>query len=76
MRLRQFIKFELWDAKIIYLWHDIWHPDEILFMKYGFRVIYDASSRPEAKVDSVLKNKTWVWKPARSEDLVTIQSQL
>ena len=38
--------------------------------------IYDAASNPEAKVDSVLKDKTWIWRLARSDTLVTIQCQL
>ena len=37
-------------------------------MLYGFGVVHDAACNSEAKVDSVLKNKAWVWKPARSED--------
>ena len=38
-----FIKFEVWDGKTIFLWHDNWHP-------IVYRVIYDAGSKPEAKV--------------------------
>ena len=40
------------------------------------RLIYVATNRFEAKVDSIVKNKTWVWKFERSVDLVNIQSQL
>ncbi|XP_075641997.1 uncharacterized protein LOC142613508 [Castanea sativa] len=40
------------------------------------RAIYDAASNPEAKVDFVLKDKTWIWRPARSDALLTIQCQL
>ena len=36
-------------------------------MLYGFGVVHDAACNSEAKVDSVLKNKAWVWKTARSE---------
>ena len=36
-------------------------------MLYGFGVVLDAACNSEAKVDSVLKNKAWVWKPPRSE---------
>ncbi len=60
----------------IFLWHDNWHPMGVLFLQFGFRFIYDAASRTEAKLDTVLKNKTWSWILARSEELVTIQSQL
>ena len=45
-------------------------------MKYSFRIIHDATTKSEAKVDSVLKNKIRVWKPARSKELITIQCQL
>ena len=48
----------------------------ILFMKYSFRIIHGAATKSEAKVDSVLKNKIRVWKPARSKELITIQCQL
>uniref|UniRef100_A0A2N9ERV9 Endonuclease V n=1 Tax=Fagus sylvatica TaxID=28930 RepID=A0A2N9ERV9_FAGSY len=48
----------------------------VLYPKYEFRIIYDAASKFEAKVDTVLKNKIWVWKPARCEEFVSIQSQL
>ena len=30
----------------------------------------------KAKVNSVLKDKTWNWRPARSKTLLTIHSQL
>ena len=38
--------------------------------------IYDAARNLEAKVDSVLKDKTWIWRPAKSNTLVTVQCQL
>jgi hypothetical protein len=38
--------------------------------------VYDAVSSINAKVNSVLHNNEWCWKPARSEDLVDIQSKL
>ena len=38
--------------------------------------IYDAARNLEAKVDSVLKDKTWIWRLARSDTLVTVQCQL
>lgn len=30
----------------------------------------------EAKISTVIQNKHWNWAPARSEDLVSIQSRL
>ena len=55
---------------------DNWHPDGILIQTYGQRPIYDAASSTEAKVNSVLKQGEWCWPPARSEDVVSIQSML
>ena len=72
---RKFIRFEVGDGKTIFLWHDLWHPAEVLVQRYGFRVIYDAASNPEAKVDFVLKDKTWNWRLVRFDALVTSQSQ-
>jgi hypothetical protein len=50
--------------------------DARLFLKYGHRVVYDAASRSDARVASVLKDQEWQWRPARSEELVSIQSKL
>lgn len=49
-----------------------WHPIGILYIKYGNRVVYDAGSSVEAKLSSVLKEREWIWQPARSDDLVNI----
>jgi hypothetical protein len=54
----------------------LWHPDGILFQKYGHRVLYDAASHFDAKVDSVRRDKQWVWNAAKSDQLVDIQSKL
>ncbi len=51
-------------VKINNFWHDNWHPVGVLFLKYEHKIIY------EAQVDSVLKSKNWLWKTARSKDLV------
>ena len=62
-----------------YIWYVIfnnWHLDGILYLKYGHRIVYDAASKPEAKVDSVIKEKQWIWNPARSDDLMDVQSKL
>ena len=41
-------------------------------LEFGYRAIYDADSKPKAKVKSVLREKVWIWKPTRSDDLVTL----
>jgi hypothetical protein len=43
---------------------------------FGYRVIYDCGSFLEAKLASVIRGRGWNWSPARSEDLVHIQSPL
>ena len=45
-------------------------------MKYSFRIMHGATTKSEVKVDFVLKNKIKVSKPARFEELITIQCQL
>jgi hypothetical protein len=55
---------------------DNWHPFGALVEKFGFRIVYDSCSNLEAKLSSVLKDGIWCWRPARSEDLVEIQTKL
>jgi hypothetical protein len=64
------------DASSIHLWLDWWYPDGILYEQYVYRIIYDARSKLEAKLASVMKGKEWDWQQARSESLVSIQSKL
>jgi hypothetical protein len=54
---------------------DWWHPKGVLHEKFGHRIVYDASSKVDANLSSVLRDKTWCWLPARLDDLVTIQSK-
>jgi hypothetical protein len=42
----------------------------------GHRVIYDAHSKLDARLESVIKDGHWNWRPARSDQLVDIQSKL
>jgi hypothetical protein len=55
---------------------DWWHPDDVLYEQYGYKVVYDARSKMEAKLSSVIKGKKWEWQLAKSEDLVSIQRKL
>jgi hypothetical protein len=55
---------------------DSWHPFGALFDKFGYRIIYDSQSSLSARLDAVLRNGSWCWKPARSDLLVAIQSKL
>jgi hypothetical protein len=45
---KHFIYFDVGNGKNIYLWFDAWHPDGVLYEKYGHRVIYDSHSKLEA----------------------------
>lgn len=56
---KKFLQFKIGDGQSVHLWLDNWHPDGILFEKYGFRAEYDAGSNLEAKVSSVLKEHSW-----------------
>jgi hypothetical protein len=48
----------------------------ILFEVFGYRAAYDAQSNLDAKLSSVILNGEWVWRPARSDALVEIQTKL
>jgi hypothetical protein len=58
------------------MWLDNWNPLRVLFDGFGYRVVYDSHSRLKAKLDSVLKEGLWCWRPACSEELVIIKSRL
>ena len=53
---RLFLKYEVGDGRKIFFWHDHWHPDGILYLKYGHRVMYDAVNRSDACVASIFKD--------------------
>jgi len=53
-----------------------WHPDGVLFDQYGYRVIYDARSKIDAKLSSVIRGGEWNWLSARYDSLVSIQIKL
>jgi hypothetical protein len=73
---KSLLKFKVGDGSSISLWLEVWHPDGILLGKDGFRVVYDSRSSIDAKLSSMMKNGDWNWMPARSEELVAIQSRL
>ena len=57
-----FIKFEVGDDHILVAWQ---LAIGTLSLEFGYKVIYDAASKPVAKVESVLRYKVWIWKPAK-----------
>jgi hypothetical protein len=73
---KSFLKHEIGDGKSIHLWIDNWHPSGVLVERYGYRIVYDSQSRLDARLDSVIRNGNWCWKPAHSDSLVEIQSKL
>jgi hypothetical protein len=73
---RSFLRFDVGTGSPIHMWLDNWHPLGVLFDRFGYRVVYDSHSRLKAKLDSVLKEGLWCWRPARFEELVIIQSRL
>ena len=56
---KRYLSFKVGDGSSISLWLEDWHPDGILFDKYGFRVVYDSRIRIDAKLSSVMKNGDW-----------------
>jgi len=71
-----FIQFKVGYGSDVHLWLDRWHPNRILYEKFGYRVVHDAGSRVEDKLATVLKDKTWCWQPAQWDNLVCIQSNI
>jgi hypothetical protein len=58
---KNLLKFKVGDGKRIFLSLDLWHPDGILYDLYGYRVIYDAKSKMDAKLSSVIRDQYWFW---------------
>jgi hypothetical protein len=73
---RNLLSYEIGDGSSIFLWHDCWHPNGVLYQLYGHRIVLDVASSLCAKVSSVFQNKEWCWRLARSDDLVEVQSKL
>ena len=57
---RLFIRFHVGSGKNIHLWHNRWHPNTALFLKYGHRIMYDAASSSNALLSSVLQEGNWI----------------
>jgi len=73
----EFIQYKVGIGEnILHMWLDNWHLDGVLHTWYGQQIVYDARSKVEAKLSSVLIGKEWCWLPARSDDMVSGQSKL
>lgn len=73
--VRNFIQFRVGDGTNNNLWLDWWHPDDTLYLRYAHRLVYDAGSKVEARLASVLKSKEWYWPAARSDEMISVQSK-
>jgi hypothetical protein len=70
------MQFDVGNGRKIHLWADWWHPSGVLLDESGYQVIYDAHSRLDARLSTVITDGEWFWGPARSDSLVEIQSKL
>jgi len=73
---RHFIKFFVGDGSQIHFWFDDWHLNWVLHAKYGPRVIYDAQRKLDAQLSTIIKDGQWMWRLARSDMPIEIQSQM
>jgi hypothetical protein len=52
-----FIKFSVGDGSHIYVWVDGWHLNGVdLHAKYGSHLIYDAHSKFDARLSTIIKD--------------------
>jgi hypothetical protein len=72
---RKFLKLEVGDGRDIHLWFDWWHLNGGPYEKYGYQVVYDAHSKMEARLSTVIREEKWNWRPARSEELVVLREK-
>jgi hypothetical protein len=70
-----FLSFSVGTGRDIHLWFDAWHSNGVLYEKYGHRVIYNAHSKLNACLDSVIKDGQWNWRHAPYDQIVNIQSK-
>lgn len=70
------IKHEIVNGFSTFLWWDNWHPNCPLLHTFGHRVAYDAAINLNAKVSTVIEGSSWLWPPARSDNLVTVKTDL
>jgi hypothetical protein len=59
--LRTSYKLTWGNGNDVYLWWDRWDPNGVLYERYGFRMVCEAASKSNAKLEIMLKNKDWSW---------------
>lgn len=57
------MRFRVGNKGPIFLWHDNWHPEDPLYMKFG-------------QLSSVIHNGNCLWSPARSDEMELIQRKV
>lgn len=50
---KQFLRFKVGSGSSIFLWYDWWHPEGILYEKFGHLVIYDAGGSLDDQVSNI-----------------------
>lgn len=56
---RDFIHYKVETGEHIYVWLENWHPDKVLYLRYGHHLVYDAGSKLETKFSSMIRGKEW-----------------
>ena len=58
------------------MWHDNWHEDRPLQLKFGRRIIHDSASHSSENLSKFIVNNFWCWPPNRPDSFVVIQSKV
>ena len=78
MKLREvvwmYMKYKIGDGKDSFMWIDNWHPCGPLLKRFGTRILYDANSCLDAKVEDCIQNGNWRLPRVLSRDLITVQN--
>ena len=76
MKLRHlvvgFIRYVIGNGNEVWFWHDNWHPMGPIFQRFGSRVVYDATSRHDARAKDFINQNEWRLPAHVSNDLVVI----
>lgn len=65
-----FVGLEIGNGQSTKLWLDSWHPKGVLIVRFRERIRYDAGSRRDTLVASLLANDEWRTGPTTSHDVM------